>query len=89
MTSSINAQVAQLAAEGHQTIAVIKLPSQATKKTRKPSVRRSSPKAAAPTIYTDAPKRDLTRTTSSFNRKARAERRAAAVERRLERAGLI
>ena len=42
MTLSIDRQVAQLAAEGHQEIAVIKLPSQATRKSRKPSKRRAS-----------------------------------------------
>ena len=41
MGISIDQQVAQLAAEGHQEIAVIKLPSQATRKRRKPSKRRT------------------------------------------------
>jgi hypothetical protein len=36
MSISIDQQVAQLAAEGHQEIAVIRLPSQATRKRRKP-----------------------------------------------------
>ena len=42
MGISIDQQVAQLAAEGHQEIAVIKLPSQATRKRRKPSRRAST-----------------------------------------------
>ena len=42
MKISLDQQVAQLAAEGHQEIAVIKLPSQATRKRRKPSKRRAA-----------------------------------------------
>ena len=47
MGISIDQQVAQLAAEGHQEIAVIKLPSQATRKRRKPSKRRAATKPPA------------------------------------------
>ena len=54
MTLSIDRQVAQLAAEGHQEIAVIKLPSQATRKSRKPSKRTPShvTNAVSQTVYT-------------------------------------
>ena len=82
MTISINAQVAQLAAQGHQEISVVTLPSQVNKKSRKPRARRATaPKAVAPTIYTEAPTRNVTRSASAQARQARADRRQAAIDR--------
>lgn len=82
----MNAQVAQLASEGHKTIAVVTLPSQFNRKTRRPSARRTTtPKAPSPEVYTDAPKRNITRAASAYARNLKADRRAAAADRRLER----
>lgn len=86
---TIQAQVAQLAAEGHQEIKVITLPSQAAKKSRKPRARRAYvSKAVEPTIYTEAPARNFSSVSRAFMKKQATERRLAAIERRMEREGL-
>ena len=76
MGISIDRQVAQLAAEGHQEIAVIKLPSQASRKKRKPSSRkRASYQAQSfPVDYNPAPKRNLTQTTNRANAQYKSDR---------------
>ncbi len=76
MRISIDQQVAQLAAEGHQEIAVIKLPSQATRKRRKPSKRKATPTMtqAFPTDYNPAPKRNLTNLTNRANAQYKSDR---------------
>jgi len=81
MTISIDQQVAQLAAEGHQEIAVIKLPSQATRKRRKPSKRRAtSTNAVSQTTYTQAVSRNVSKINSTYARQVRADRRAYVAE---------
>ena len=89
MTLSIDRQVAQLAAEGHQEIAVIKLPSQATRKSRKPSKRRSAPStnAVSQTVYTQTVSRNLNKIQSAYTRQHNADRRAAAQQRAEELKG--
>ncbi len=78
MTHSIDQQIAQLAAEGHQEIAVIKLPSQATRKRRKPSKRRSTPStnAVSQTVYTQTVSRNINKIQSNYAKVAQADRRA-------------
>ena len=89
MTLSIDRQVAQLAAEGHQEIAVIKLPSQATRKSRKPSKRRSSPlhKCGQPNCLHQTVSRNLNKIQSAYTRQHNADRRAAAQQRAEELKG--
>ena len=88
MTLSIDRQVAQLAAEGHQEIAVIKLPSQATRKSRKPSKRRATKtNAVSQTVYTQTVSRNLNKIQSAYTRQHNADRRAAAKQRAEELKG--
>jgi hypothetical protein len=86
MGISIDQQVAQLAAEGHQEIAVIKLPSQATRKRRKPSKRRTpqTTNAVSQTTYTQTESRNLGKISSAYARQVRTDRRAAAQEKAAE-----
>ena len=86
MTISIDQQVAQLAAEGHQEIAVIKLPSQATRKSRKPSKRRTpqTTNAVSQTTYTQTLSRNISKINSAYTRQHGADRRAAAQQRAAE-----
>ena len=85
MKISLDQQVAQLAAEGHQEIAVIKLPSQATRKRRKPSKRRTtSTNAVSQTTYTQTESRNLGKISSAYTRQHSADRRAAAQQRAAE-----
>ncbi len=86
MKISLDQQVAQLAAEGHQEIAVIKLPSQATRKRRKPSKRRAttSTNAVSQTAYTQTESRNLGKINSAYSRQVRADRRAAAQQKAAE-----
>ena len=85
MAISLDQQVAQLAAEGHQEIAVIKLPSQATRKRRKPSKRRTtSTNAVSQTTYTQTESRNLGKISSAYARQVRADRRAAAQQKAAE-----
>jgi hypothetical protein len=86
MAISLDQQVAQLAAEGHQEIAVIKLPSQATRKRRKPSKRRSTPStnAVSQTAYTQTESRNLGKINSAYTRQHNADRKAAAQQRAAE-----
>jgi len=77
MSISIDQQVAQLAAEGHQEIAVIKLPSQATRKRRKPSKRRTpqtTNAVASPVDYSPAMSRNNTRATNRANAQYKSDR---------------
>ena len=75
MGISIDQQVAQLAAEGHQEIAVIQLPSQATRKRRKPSKRRTaSTNAVAPVDYSPAMTRVSPRATNRANAQYKSDR---------------
>ena len=77
MTISLDQQVAQLAAEGHQEIAVIKLPSQATRKRRKPSKRRTtSTNAVSQTTYNQTESRNLGKINSAYARQIRSDRKA-------------
>ena len=88
MGISLDQQVAQLAAEGHQEIAVIKLPSQATRKRRKPSKRRATKtNAVSQTAYTQTESRNLGKISSAYTRQLSADRRAAASQRAAERNG--
>ena len=82
MGISIDQQVAQLAAEGHQEIAVIKLPSQATRKRRKPSKRRAttSTNAVSQTAYTQTESRNLGKINSAYAKQVRVDRRAYVAE---------
>jgi hypothetical protein len=81
MSISIDQQVAQLAAEGHQEIAVIKLPSQATRKRRKPSKRRTtSTNAVSQTTYTQTESRNLGKINSAYARQIRSDRRSYVAE---------
>ena len=85
MSISLEQQVAQLAAEGHQEIAVIKLPSQASRKRRKPSKRRAtSTNAVSQTTYTQTESRNLGKINSAYARQVRADRRAAAQQKAAE-----
>ena len=85
MKISLDQQVAQLAAEGHQEIAVIKLPSQATRKRRKPSKRRTtSTNAVSQTTYTQTESRNLGKINSAYARQFSSDRRAAAQQRAAE-----
>jgi hypothetical protein len=85
MAISLDQQVAQLAAEGHQEIAVIKLPSQATRKRRKPSKRRATKtNAVSQTTYTQTESRNLGRINASYAKQVRADRRAAAQQKAAE-----
>ncbi len=77
MGISIDQQVAQLAAEGHQEIAVIKLPSQATRKRRKPSKRRattSTNAVASPVDYSPSMSRISPRATNRANAQYKSDR---------------
>ena len=77
MGISIDQQVAQLAAEGHQEIAVIKLPSQATRKRRKPSKRRTpqtTNAVASPVDYSPAMSRISPRATNRANAQYKSDR---------------
>ena len=77
MAISLDQQVAQLAAEGHQEIAVIKLPSQVNRKRRKPSKRRAtSTHAVSQTVYTQTESRNLGKISSAYARQVRSDRRA-------------
>ncbi len=89
MKISLDQQVAQLAAEGHQEIAVIKLPSQATRKRRKPSKRRAttSTNAVSQTAYTQTESRNLGKINSAYTRQHNADRKAAAQQRAAELKG--
>ena len=81
MGISIDQQVAQLAAEGHQEIAVIQLPSQATRKRRKPSKRSTtSTNAVSQTAYTQTESRNLGKINSAYAKQVRADRRAYVAE---------
>ena len=81
MKISLDQQVAQLAAEGHQEIAVIKLPSQATRKRRKPSKRRTtSTNAVSQTAYTQTESRNLGKINSAYARQIRSDRRSYVAE---------
>ena len=85
MKISLEQQVAQLAAEGHQEIAVIKLPSQATRKRRKPSKRRATKtNAVSQTAYTQTESRNLGKINSAYTRQHNADRKAAAQQRAAE-----
>ena len=76
MGISIDQQVAQLAAEGHQEIAVIKLPSQATRKRRKPSKRRATKTnaVARPVDYSPSMSRVSPRATNRANAQYKSDR---------------
>ena len=77
MGISIDQQVAALANDGHQEIAVIKLPSQAkSRKKRKPSSRKQGnyQAQAFPVDYNPAPKRNLTQTTNRANAQYKSDR---------------
>ena len=76
MGISIDQQVAQLAAEGHQEIAVIKLPSQATRKRRKPSKRRApqTNAVASPVDYSPSMSRISPRATNRANAQYKSDR---------------
>ena len=77
MRISLDQQVAQLANDGHQEIAVIKLPSQAkSRKKRKPSSRKQGnyQAQALPVDYNPAPKRNLTQTTNRANAQYKSDR---------------
>ena len=77
MSFSIDQQVAQLANEGHQEIAVIKLPSQAkSRKKRKTSSRKQGnyQAQAFPVDYNPAPKRDLNGVANRANAQYRSDR---------------
>ena len=76
MGISIDQQVAQLAAEGHQEIAVIQLPSQATRKRRKPSKRRttSTNAVASPVDYSPAMSRVSPRAANRANAQYKSDR---------------
>lgn len=88
MKISIDQQVAQLAAEGHQEIAVIKLPSQANRKKRTPAARKPrKTMEAAPTTYTTTQTLNVERIRSSYNRQLNTDRRAAAQQRAEELKG--
>ena len=75
--NSLDRQVAQLAAEGHQEIAVIKLPSQATRKRRKPSKRRAqqTTNAVSGSVdYSPASTRNNTRSANRANAQYKSDR---------------
>jgi hypothetical protein len=77
MSFSIDQQVAQLANEGHQEIAVIKLPSQAkSRKKRKPSSRKQGnyQAQAYPVDYNPAPSRNLTKVSNRANAQYKSDR---------------
>ena len=70
---------------GHQEIAVIKLPSQATRKKRKPAARKPRKTTeATPTTYKATQTTNLERIRSSYNRQLRADRKLAAQQRTAE-----
>ena len=77
MSISIDQQVASLANEGHQEIAVIKLPSQAkSRKKRKPSSRKQGnyQAQAFPVDYNPAPNRNLTNLANRANAQYKSDR---------------
>ncbi len=76
MGISLDQQVAQLAAEGHQEIAVIRLPSQATRKRRKPSKRRTTKTnaVASPVDYSPSMSRVNPRATNRANAQYKSDR---------------
>jgi len=76
MGISLDQQIAQLAAEGRKEIAVIKLPSQATRKRRKPSKRRTTKTnaAASPVDYSPAMSRVNPRATNRANAQYKSDR---------------
>ena len=77
MGISIDQQVAALANDGHQEIAVIKLPSQAkSRKKRKPSSRKQGnyQAQAFPVDYNPAPSRNLTNVANRANAQYRSDR---------------
>ena len=75
MGISIDQQVAQLAAEGHQEIAVIKLASQALRKRRKPSKRKPATNTQAfPADYNPAPKTNHAQNAKRANAQYRQDR---------------
>ena len=77
MGISIDQQVAQLAAEGHQEIAVIRLPSQAKSRKRRKSSRRKQATVttqAFPVDYNPAPKTNHTRNANRANAQYRQDR---------------
>ena len=76
MGISIDQQIAQLASERCPEIAVIKLPSQATRKRRKPSKRRATKTNAisSPVDYSPAMSRGSPRATNRANAQYKSDR---------------